>query len=128
MGEFMNDFVVPVLIRFVPMVLATIIGLHVFKKQHLHKMQMDLFADLMGNRHNLTGGDFTSALNRVLVVFDDDPAVVRAVRDFTHVTEKQSTTNKDLINVFRLICRNLILVPFQDETNNVTLPSWQDLE
>ena len=124
----MNDFVVPVLIRFVPMVLATVIGLHFFKKQHLHKMRMDLFEDLMGNRHNLTGDDFTSALNRVFVVFDDDPAVVRAVREFTHVAAEQSATNKDLINVFRVICRNLILVPFQDETNNATLPSWQDLE
>jgi len=107
MAAIVNDLIVPILIRFVPMILATAIGLYVFKKQHLHKMRMDLFSDLMGNRHNLTGDAFTTALNRVFVVFDDDPAVIRAVREFTHVAGKQSATNKDLINIFRPICRNL---------------------
>jgi len=48
-----------------------------------------------------------SALNRALVLFDDDPDVVGAAREFSQLAKTQAANNQELVKLFRAICRNL---------------------
>lgn len=97
----------PVLVRLIPLGIVGWAGWFQFKKQHLHTLKMSLFSELMGNRYNITGDAFSAALNRALVLFHDDPEVVRSVRDFAHASTNKKAENRDLLSIFRAICRNL---------------------
>jgi hypothetical protein len=46
-------------------------------------------------------------------LFQDDQEVVRAVRDFAHASANKKADNRDLLTIFRAICRNLKI---RDET------------
>jgi hypothetical protein len=95
------------LANLVPLSIVALAGWVQFRKQHLHTLKMGLFSELMGNRYNISGDAFSAALNRTLVLFHDDSEVVRAVRDFAHASTNKKADNKDLLTIFRAICRNL---------------------
>ncbi|MBV8891178.1 MAG: hypothetical protein JO062_17795 [Bryobacterales bacterium] len=116
MNDFVKSFIWPMFANLVPLCLIAAFGWFQFRKQHLHTLKMGLFSELMGNRYNITGDAFSAALNRALVLFHDDPDVVRAVRDFAYASTNKNANNKDLLVVFRSICRNL-RIPDETITN-----------
>jgi hypothetical protein len=107
MNDAMKLFAWPMLANLVPLCFIAVAGWFQFRKQNLHTLRMELFSELMGNRYDITGDAFSAALNRALVLFHDDSEVVRAVRDFAHASTNKKADNKDLLTVFRTICRNL---------------------
>ena len=107
MTDFVNYFFWPMLANVVALSIIGLAGWHQFRRQHLHTLRMGLFSELMGQRYNVKGDAFTAALNRVLVLFDDDPEVVRTARDFSQRAKSQTADNQELVKLFRAICRNL---------------------
>lgn len=107
MTDFVNYFFWPMVANVVALSIIGVAGWYQFRKQHLHTLRMDLFSELMGQRYNLKSDAFTGALNRVLVLFDDDLDVVRTARDLSQLAQNQTANNQDLVNLFRAICRNL---------------------
>ncbi|MCK9202171.1 MAG: hypothetical protein M0P59_14535 [Gallionella sp.] len=59
------------------------------------KAKIDCVRRMIGNRDNLSGSAFCSAVNEVLVVFADSPAVLAAQRDLLQVV---ATPGKPNIN------------------------------
>src|ERR1017187_9493902 len=116
MHDFLNSFFWRMLAQLVALSIIAVVGWFQFRKQHLHGLRMGLFSELMGSRYNRTGDLFSTALNRVSVLFHDDPEVVRAIRDFTHAATNRKAQNRDLVTVFRAICRNL-RIPDESITN-----------
>jgi hypothetical protein len=116
MPDSLRLFLWPMLANLVPLSIIAVVGWFQFRKQHLHTLRMNLFSELMGNRYNITGDAFSAALNRALVLFHDDAEVVRAVRDFAHASTNKKSDNRDLLNIFRAVCRNL-RIPDETITN-----------
>jgi hypothetical protein len=100
------DFLVEAMGNLVPMVIVGIWGYRLFKKQSLHTLRLQLFAEMMSHRNWVTGEAFSAALNRAMALFFDDPKVVRSVRELVGAKE-QSDKNARLVAVFRSIADNL---------------------
>lgn len=105
--ELINKFLLPLFASFLSLGAVATIGWFQFKKQHWHTLRMNLFAELMGNRHDVRSEAFTAALNKILVLFHNDQHVVRTVRDFTAQVARGEAVNQSLVQVFRAICKNL---------------------
>lgn len=107
MSDLINNFLWPTLANIVGLGVVAALGWYQFRKQHLHTLRMALFAELMGNRHDILGEHFTTAMNRILVLFHDDKAVARTARDFAQLAKGRKGENHHLVAVFRAICKNL---------------------
>lgn len=52
-----------------------------YQRMKKKKLRIDTAKKLIGNRHDLTGQEFTQALNEALFVFSDNKIILRALND-----------------------------------------------
>lgn len=81
------------------------------------KLKVDTARRLIGNRHNIQRAEFQQAMNEVMIVFSDTPAVIRAMEEFwrviatVHGPWRTEAANSSLISLLKAVCTTIGLHP-----------------
>ena len=119
MDEVMNS--TAILVTIISSLLSGLIGVAIsayfFGSLEKKKLKVDTARRLIGNRHNIAGDGFQQAMNEVMIVFSDTPAVIRAMDEFwkviatVHGPGRAEAVNSGLINLLKAICASIGLHP-----------------
>jgi hypothetical protein len=98
-----------------PALLSGIIGVGIsilyHKKADKKRNKLLLLEKLLGNRNNITGKEFSVALNSIIVLFYDSKPVIKALKAFHENTLNPSTgtdiSNQKLLDLFKAMCEDL---------------------
>lgn len=77
--------------------IGVIVSNKYYHKNEIRREKLQVFQQLLGNRHDLKEQNFTEALNKILVVFYDSKEVLSALKEF-HETIISSQKTKDIID------------------------------
>jgi hypothetical protein len=81
---------------FVGAILGALAASALYTREARRQLRIDSLRRFVANRFNLTGAEFSQALNEAVVVYADVPAVVKALDAF-----RTSRTNAQLIALYR---------------------------
>jgi hypothetical protein len=102
----------PIYITIISSLLSGLIGvgvsIFVFYKLERHKLKLDLARRLLGYRFNITGDDFSCALNEVIAVFADNPIVLKKMEKLYEVlqTPGKPNANSAIIDFLKEECKS----------------------
>lgn len=80
-----------------------------FARLERRKLKMDTARRLIGHRFDITGSDFSVAMNEVFIVFADSPQVISAMTALYEALSAPGKPNADdrLVTLLKEICRDL---------------------
>lgn len=94
------------------------------KRAEKRRYKLLLLEKLLGNRNDITGKEFSEALNSVFVLFHDSEPVITALKAFHKNTLNPSRgtdiSNQKLLDLFKAMCEDLDIKP-QPLTDNFFL-------
>jgi len=79
-------------------------------KAEKRRWKLRILEQLLGNRHDISGEQFTKALNAVFIVFHDSKEVVLALKAFHEIimsTRTSDLANQKLLDLFKAMCKEL---------------------
>lgn len=92
-------------------IIGVIISNRHFSKLEQNKFKRDICLQLIANRHNLIGNEFTQALNSIVFAFNDDKDTIQNFISFTDVVTKgaetQYNSNEELLKLIKAMLKNL---------------------
>ncbi len=100
-------------------ILGVIITIYTQRKFSIYDEKYKLLIDFVENRFDLTGVDFTKAINKIYIVFYKSEKVISSLNDFHRVIIEKSTigqeTNRKLRNIYVAMCEDLKIDPMKEE-------------
>jgi len=90
-------------------VAGVVISTVYYRRYEKLKVKTETAKRLIANRYDLTGEEFTRALNEVFIIFHDSKPVINALAEFHNVitTRQTSLSNDKLVKLFKEICKNV---------------------
>ncbi len=84
-----------------------------YQRMEKKKLRIDTAKKLIGNRHDLTGQDFTQALNEALIVFSDNKIILQALNELFKNARMpgKPDINETLLTLFKAVCSDVKLFP-----------------
>ncbi len=80
-------------------------------KNEKRRAKLKLLEELLGSRYDIIGDKFTQSLNKIFVVFYDNPSVVQALKNFYENTMSLNANtelaNEKLLELFKSMCLDL---------------------
>ncbi|HEY4213761.1 MAG TPA: DUF6680 family protein [Steroidobacteraceae bacterium] len=71
------------------------------------RIRVDTLKRFYGNRFDVTGDEFTRALNEILVVFNRSPAVMSALRAYHVAVTAKIDSENALVSLVKAMCADL---------------------
>jgi hypothetical protein len=93
--------------------IGVIISTIFYQRMEKKKLRIDTAKKLIGNRHDLTGQEFTQALNEALIVFSDNKIILQALNELfknARMPEKPDI-NETILTLFKAVCADVKLFP-----------------
>jgi hypothetical protein len=97
--------------------LSVLIGVLVsswfYARQEKKRIKIDTARRLLGFRYHVTGEGFTQALNEAIIVFSDNPGIVKAIEEL-HTTATmldKSKINNKLVLLLKAVCKDVDCLP-----------------
>ena len=91
-------------------ILGVVVSNRHFSKLEKNKFKRDICLQLIANRHNLIGDEFTQALNSITFAFNDDVETIKKFIIFNDgVTARETTPviNEKLVELIKAMLRAL---------------------
>lgn len=101
-----------IVVTVIASLLSGLIGVGVsawfFYKIERHKLKLDLTRRLLGNRYNITGDNFSCAMNEVIAVFADSQDVLQQMGKLYEALQAPGKPNADgaLIDFLKAVCKS----------------------
>ena len=89
---------------------GVIISIFYHRQSDKKQTKIDVLRNFVGYRHDLTGNEFTKALNEIFVVFCDSPEIQIKVKDLHEVLSSKlgsAIANDRLYKLFIAMCNDL---------------------
>ncbi|MDE3035847.1 MAG: hypothetical protein KGO52_07825 [Nitrospirota bacterium] len=81
------------------------------ERSEIRRAKIQVLQQLLGNRNDLKGQQFSEALNKVLVIFYDSQDVLTALKAFHEISmnpaRSNDVSNQKLLDLFKAMCRDL---------------------
>jgi len=114
-------------------IVGVIISNRHYRTYEKHKMKVDTLKRLSANRFDVTGDEFSRAINEIYVVFQDSPKVLEALKDY-HRALRQPDSLDYLVRLFKAMSRDVninvdrfddsfFLTPFNARPSSTALPT-----
>jgi hypothetical protein len=116
-----NSFLTIIISSLLSGLVGVLITICHYERQEKRKIKLQVLQQLLGNRHDLTGQEFTEALNQILVTFYDAPKVLYALKNLHEAAANFSTPpdlmNQRMVELIKEICRhlNINIEPLTDQ-------------
>ncbi len=90
-------------------IVGVIISTIYYRKYEKYQMKLKTLKDFAAYRWDLTGPNFSKALNEIFIVFQDSEKVKSALMQFHRTITSKNTelANDDLIKLFKSMCDDL---------------------
>jgi hypothetical protein len=111
------------------------ISTYYYKKSERKRIKVDTAKRLFSNRFDVTGDEFSRALNEVFVIFYDSKVVMKSLAEFHQiiVSKQKHIANDKLVKLFKAICEDtgidyrafndsFFLQPFNIKPESMALP------
>lgn len=101
-----------VLVTIVSSLISGVVGVGVsawfFYKLERHKLKLDLARRLLGHRFDITGDNFSCAMNEVIAVFADSPEVLQKMGRLYETLQTPGKPNADgaLVDFLKAVCKS----------------------
>jgi hypothetical protein len=133
----MDPITATVIVGVASALLSGIVGVVIsnrhYRNYEKHKMKVDTLKRLSANRFDVTGDEFSRAINEIYVVFQDSPTVLEALRDY-HRSLRQPDSLDYLVRLFKAMSRDVkinvdsfddsfFLTPFNTRPSSTALPT-----
>lgn len=88
-------------------VIGVMVSMWYFYKLERHKLKLDLARRLLGNRFSISGDEFSRAMNEVIGVFADSPAVLTKLERMYEAIQAIGKPNAEaaLIDFLKVVCK-----------------------
>ncbi|WP_299002830.1 DUF6680 family protein [uncultured Shewanella sp.] len=91
--------------------LGAIASALLFIRYEKKKYRLDTAKKLFGNRHNITGFEFSQAINEVYFVFNHNPKVLHRIENLFNITSteniKSEQINDAVVSLLKSICDDI---------------------
>ncbi|MFX2317584.1 DUF6680 family protein, partial [Acinetobacter baumannii] len=103
-----NMVLVTIITSLLSGIIGSILSLCYMNRMEKRKLKVELTQKLLGNRHFITGENFSNAMNQIIAVFHDNPNVLIKLKvfyDYLKLSSKTSDeSNKKLIDLLQECC------------------------
>ncbi|EXA59472.1 hypothetical protein J521_3732 [Acinetobacter baumannii 1035119] len=103
-----NMVLVTIITSLLSGIIGSILSLCYMNRMEKRKLKVELTQKLLGNRHFITGENFSNAMNQIIAVFHDNPNVLIKLKVFYEYLKLSSKTsdesNKKLIDLLQECC------------------------
>lgn len=105
-----------VLVTIISSLISGLVGVFVsayyFTRLEKHKMKMDTARRLLGHRYDISGAQFSAAMNEVFIIFADSPKVISAMQDLyqTLSTPGKPFADDKLVTLLKAVCSDVGIV------------------
>ncbi len=88
---------------------GSVLTIYFQSRAEKRQLKIDTLRQFVGYRHDLTGEQFTKALNEIFVIFQDSEPVLDRLNDFHEVivSGQKKTANNKLLSLFKEMCSDL---------------------
>lgn len=88
-------------------ILGVAISTWYYRQYENKKYKVESLKKFMGNRYDLTGDEFSRALNEIFVVYKDSPKVMEALSRYHDSIISPKDSEGDLIFLFKAMCTDV---------------------
>lgn len=78
-----------------------------YRRYENRKYKLESLKKFMGNRYDLTGDEFSRALNEIFVVFEDSPKVMEALSKYHESINSPKDSEDDMVLLFKAMCKEV---------------------
>lgn len=119
---------------FIPIIISALFSglLSVFlmnylnERNEMYNKKLETLVEFVANRYDITGVNFTQALNKAFILFNDSEEVLKAIKNFHDNTQLQNRTtelsNQRLLEIFKAMCEELDINIAQLNDNFFLMP------
>jgi hypothetical protein len=87
-----------ILSAFLGAIIGALAAAGLYAREARRQLRIDSLRRFVANRFNLTGVEFSQALNEAVIIYADRPKVIQALDTF-----RSARTNENLINLYRVM-------------------------
>jgi len=100
-----------IIVTIISSVLSGIVGVIIstiyYRRYEKRRTKIDTLKRFFANRYDLTGDEFSRAINEIFVIFHESPTVMTALSEFHEkVTARQNSENK-LLQLLKAMCKDV---------------------
>ncbi len=123
----MNEYIIICLEMLFSGLIAAIVTFFLQRHYMKYDLKYNIISDFFKYRYDITGDEFSRAINNIYLIFSDDENVVKSVDDFNNAInnkEPNDTCNNKLYNIYYNMCKNIKIKPvdekkFSDKVFNI---------
>ncbi len=90
-------------------VIGVLVSTFFYIRHEKRKDKLETLRRFMGNRYNLTGDEFSRALNEIFVVFKGSTSVMNALFSYHQAVTSRQRSEDELIRLFKAMCDDVNL-------------------